>query len=212
RCVLSVAVPFIRMCVIGNSQQQAMFDSWPLKRELTFCSAEIRSVRGCGASEPLPPEKPQSLPGQPTDSGCRESVLASNASWDGSGKLPGGVTASSPLPLALYFSIESKYEVLNTTFSTTTMKSSDIWMNDNSDHSRAGLSPLAASTTLLIRSIMICVTMVMTKLSSGRMKIGMLAFARTVVRSETGSDFQNRTLRSRQCRRAERLRRVVVSG
>ena len=39
---------------------------------------------------------------------------------------------------------------------------------------------------------------VIAKMSSGRTTSGMLAFENTVVRSETGSDFQNRMLRSRR--------------
>jgi hypothetical protein len=42
------------------------------------------------------------------------------------------------------------------------------------------------------------VTTVRAEVSSGRTTSGMLALASTVVRSETGSDFQNRTLRSRR--------------
>ena len=48
----------------------------------------------------------------------------------------------------------------------------------------------------------------MAKVSNGRTSNGMLAFASTVVRSETGSDFQNRMLRSRRSPwRASRHRR-----
>ncbi len=43
-----------------------------------------------------------------------------------------------------------------------------------------------------------CVTTAMAKLSSGKMTRGMANFESTVVRSETGSDFQNRMLRSRR--------------
>ena len=43
-----------------------------------------------------------------------------------------------------------------------------------------------------------CTTTVSANESSGRITSGMLAFDSTVVRSETGSDFQNRMLRSRR--------------
>src|SRR5262249_16283012 len=43
-----------------------------------------------------------------------------------------------------------------------------------------------------------CVAIVSTKAKSGTTTIGMLAFERTVAVSETGSDFQNRMLRSRR--------------
>ncbi len=75
---------------------------------------------------------------------------------------------------------------------------SDIWKNDNCVQSVATLRPLASSTALLSSSMIHCVATVIAKVSSGRITSGMLAFESTVVRSETGSDFQNRMLRSRR--------------
>jgi hypothetical protein len=43
-----------------------------------------------------------------------------------------------------------------------------------------------------------CMVTTIARTSSGRTTRGMLAFERTVVRSETGSDFQNSMLRSRR--------------
>ncbi len=58
--------------------------------------------------------------------------------------------------------------------------------------------PLASSTALLSSTINIHKAIVTPKVINGRMTIGMLAFESTVVRSDTGSDFQNRMLRSRR--------------
>ena len=57
---------------------------------------------------------------------------------------------------------------------------------------------LASITALLSSSMIHVVAKVMITQNAGRMTNGMLAFASTVVRSETGSDFQKRMLRSRR--------------
>ena len=70
--------------------------------------------------------------------------------------------------------------------------------NDNWIHSVRTLWPLAASTALLSSSMMNCVRTVTAKASKGSTSSGIVAFASTVMTSETGSDFQNSTLRSRR--------------
>jgi len=56
----------------------------------------------------------------------------------------------------------------------------------------------ATSTTVLIRYMIQMVTMLIANVSSGIITSAIAALERTVVRSETGSDFQNRMLRSRR--------------
>jgi hypothetical protein len=43
-----------------------------------------------------------------------------------------------------------------------------------------------------------CIIAVIANVTSGRITTGVIAFESTVVRSETGSDFQNSMLRSRR--------------
>src|ERR1035438_5306625 len=83
--------------------------------------------------------------------------------------------------------------------------SHDIRKNDNFVHNVATLWPLAITTALLSSSMSHCMATVTATVSSGRITSGMLAFASTVVASDTGSDFQNRMLRSRRspCNRSE---------
>ncbi len=73
-----------------------------------------------------------------------------------------------------------------------------MWKNDIRAPSVPTLRPLPTRTALLSSSMTNCVTTAMAKLRSGKMTRGMANFESTVVRSETGSDFQNRMLRSRR--------------
>src|SRR6266404_1597929 len=73
-----------------------------------------------------------------------------------------------------------------------------MWKNDIRAPSVPTLRPLPSRTALLSSSMTNCVTTAMAKLRSGKMTRGMANFESTVVRSETGSDFQNRMLRARR--------------
>jgi len=82
-----------------------------------------------------------------------------------------------------------------------------MWKNDIRAPSVPTLRPLPSRTALLSSSMTNCVTTAMAKLRSGKMTRGMANFESTVVKSETGSDFQNRMLRSRRSpyKRVERV-------
>ena len=67
-----------------------------------------------------------------------------------------------------------------------------------SAHRTDGLRPFASRTTVPSAIRMDMVATLSTKPIAGRITKGMAALARTAVRSETGSDFQNRMLRSRR--------------
>ena len=70
--------------------------------------------------------------------------------------------------------------------------------------------PLEASAALLMSNMSSCVTCTITKVSSGTIASGTIAFERTVTRSDTGIDFQNRMLRSRRCRTPRRIKSVAA--
>src|SRR5204863_490607 len=79
-----------------------------------------------------------------------------------------------------------------------------MWKNDIRAPSVPALRPLPSRTALLSSSMTNCVTTATAKLRSGKITRGMANFESTVVRSETGSDFQNRMLRSRRSHVAKR--------
>jgi hypothetical protein len=58
--------------------------------------------------------------------------------------------------------------------------------------------PLCSRTALLHNNMRNCTKTMMAKIITGRTTSGIVAFERTVVRSETGRDFQKRMLRSRR--------------
>src|SRR5947208_16084780 len=74
---------------------------------------------------------------------------------------------------------------------------SDCWNKLKRVHVVAA-RPLDSRTALLHNNMRNCKRMMMAKIITGRTTSGIVAFERTVVRSETGSDFQNRMLRSRR--------------
>ena len=72
------------------------------------------------------------------------------------------------------------------------------WEIPTRDQRIATFWPLPSRTALLIISMIHCVRTVIANASRGRITMGIAAFDSTVVRSETGADFQNRMLRSRR--------------
>ena len=70
--------------------------------------------------------------------------------------------------------------------------------NWNSFHSLAGPIPLPIRTRVLQKSMTTCAITLSMKAIVGSTTTGMVALESTVVRSETGSDFQKRMLRSRR--------------
>ena len=63
-------------------------------------------------------------------------------------------------------------------------------------HVDAGLIPLITRIMLVHSIITICAATMIVKIIAGRTTTGIVTFDSTVVRSETGSDFQKRRLRS----------------
>src|SRR5579872_2656780 len=73
-----------------------------------------------------------------------------------------------------------------------------IFSKGSDVHRIAAFWPVTINAALLISSMIDSVRTERTKVSSGRMTNGIAALESTVVRSDTGSDFQKRMLRSRR--------------
>src|SRR5271154_3069138 len=73
-----------------------------------------------------------------------------------------------------------------------------IWEKGTWVHTGAALMPFVARIMVLRTRMISCIVKMVAKVTTGITTMGILNFASTVVRSETGSDFQNKMLRSRR--------------